>query len=85
MRNQIKHRIYWIIRKHGRQKPESHGETCWYGLIPLRWCAEGGLECFVVLVPKVVATAPATVVSVAVIVSDFREYLTYRVLGRSMI
>lgn len=43
------------------------------------------MNAFVVLVPKVVATAPATVVSVAVIVSDFREYLTYRVLERSMI
>jgi hypothetical protein len=32
------------------------------------------LNAFAVLVPKVVATAPATVVNVAVIVSDFREY-----------
>ena len=41
-----KKRLQEMIDKHGRQKPESHGETCWYGLIPLRWCTEGGLECF---------------------------------------
>lgn len=40
-----KEQLQEMIDKHGRQKPEFHDETCWYGLIPLRWCAEGGLEC----------------------------------------
>jgi len=38
------------------------------------------LNAFAVLVPRVVGTAPATVVNAAAIVSDFREYLTYHIL-----